>query len=186
MWSPLSTILLDRVPDRLEDPRLLVGLLSAVVMLFGARLYRLVLVAPGFACGVLFGLHVTASGAPKTQLIAALCLGVLGGGALLLAERLAVAVLGAVVVAGICRAVLPLVLGAAIPWYVPAAAGLVGLLLVPRLLRAGIKLLTPLLGAIGVAWAVGRPGSLPLIGGLAVFGALFQLFALRGDREQED
>ena len=169
MSPPLSAIALDQMPASLEDPRLLIGALSAAVLLFGARLYRLVLVTPG----VLLGLHLTAGSALKTQIIAAICVGVLGGGALLLAERIAVGLVGAVVVAGLARAVLPTVLGAGVAWYIPAALGLVGLLLVPRLLRAGIKLLTPLLGAVGLAWAVGRPEQLALIGGLAIFGAFF-------------
>ena len=186
MSPPLSAIALDQMPASLEDPRLLIGALSAAVLLFGARLYRLVLVTPGLLIGVLLGLHLTAGSALKTQIIAAICVGVLGGGALLLAERIAVGLVGAVVVAGLARAVLPTVLGAGVAWYIPAALGLVGLLLVPRLLRAGIKLLTPLLGAVGLAWAVGRPEQLALIGGLAIFGALFQLFAFRREDRQEE
>lgn len=182
---PLSAISLDQLPTSLEDPRLLVGALSGVVLLFGARLYRLVLVTPGLALGVLVGLHLTAGGTRESQLIAGLCLGVIGAGALLLAERVAVGLVGAVIVAGLARAVLPTVLSAGTPWYVPAALGLLGLLLVPRLLRAGIKLVTPLLGAVGVAWALGRPEQLALIGGLAVFGALFQVFAFRGEAREE-
>lgn len=184
--SGLATIVLDRVPDSLADPRLLVGALSMVVLLFGARLYRVVLVSPGLAGGALFGLHLTGGSPLKTQLIAALCLAALGGGAMLITERVAVGIVGAAIVAGVARAVLPTVLGAGTPWYVPAALGLLGLLLVPRLLRAGIKLLTPLLGAIGLAWAAGRPQNLPLIIGLSAVGAVFQLFAQRETREQED
>ena len=72
MSPPLSAIALDQMPASLEDPRLLIGALSAAVLLFGARLYRLVLVTPGLLIGVLLGLHLTAGSALKTQIIAAI------------------------------------------------------------------------------------------------------------------
>ncbi len=188
MLAVLSAIQLDRLPDGLTDPRVLVGLISAAVLLFGARMYRLVLVTPGIVVGVLVGLSVTQSTAPGTQATAALCLGVLGAAVLFMVERLAVALVGAVIVAGLARAGMPYLLGAGLPWYVPAAAGVVGLFLMPSLLRGAIKVLTPLLGAVGVTWALGRPGDVLLLGGLAVFGALFQLLVLRsrdGKRDQD-
>lgn len=187
MYSLISVIHLDRIPTELSDPRLLVGLLSAVVLLFGARLYRLVLVTPGFLVGVLVGLQVTAGGAPGTQVIAALSLGVIGAFALYMAERVAVALVGAVIVAGLARVGMPLILGSGLPWYVPAAAGVVGLFLIPSLLRSAIRLLTPLLGALGLTWALGRQDDPRIFLGLVLMGVLFQLFVLRpgGGREKE-
>lgn len=186
MSEVISSIRLDALPANFWDPRLLVGVASAVVLLFGVRLYTLVLVLPGFLVGVLAGIAVTAGTTPKTQAIAALCLGILGAGGLFMVERAAVALVGAVLVAGTVHAVLPLFLGAGAPWYIPAAAAVVGLFLVPRLLRATLRFSTPLLGAIGVAWALGRPQHLPLIGGLVVAGLLFQLLVLSRGRERGD
>ncbi len=186
MYLVLSAIQLDQLPNSFSDPRLLVGLISAIVLLFGARLYRLVLVTPGLLVGVLVGLQLTQDAQPGTQAIAAGCLGVIGAGVLYMVERLAVALVGAVIVAGLAKAFMPLILGAGLPWYVPAAAGMIGVFLLPSLLRAAIRVLTPLLGAIGVSWALGRPGDLILLGGLAIFGALFQLLVLRGRDRDED
>lgn len=187
MTGALASIRIDEFPADFRDPRLLVGLISGVVLLFGARLYRLVLVTPGVVVGVLLGLGLTAGASAGTQAIAALCLGVVGAGALYVAERVAVGLVGAVVVAGLAKALLPLIAGAGLPWYVPLAAGVVGLVLVPAMLRAAIRVLTPLLGAIGVTWALGRPEDLRLLVGLAVVGALFQLIVLRPrEREAED
>lgn len=165
----------------------MVGVLSAIVLLFGARMYRLVLITPGVAIGVLVGLRLTQDTSAGTQAVAAVCLGIVGAAVLAMAERVAVALVGAVIVAGLSHALLPLITSAGFPWYVPAAAGVVGLFLLPSMLRAAIKLLTPLLGATGVCWALGRPDDLRILVGLTLTGAAFQLIVLRrSKRDDED
>lgn len=182
----LSAIRLDQFPNGVQDPRIVVGILSAIVLLFGARLYRLVLITPGMVLGVLVGLQLTSSASPGTQALAALCLGILGAAVLALAERVGVALVGALIVAGLARAFLPLVLDAGLPWYVPAAASVVGLFLLPSMLRAAIKGLTPLLGATGICWAVGRPDDLRILVGLTLVGVIFQLILLRPRKRTDD
>lgn len=185
MSSTLPRIQLDQLPAHIQDPRILLGLLGVLLLFFGVRHYKLVLVAPGFALGVVAGLLITRDAALNTSAVAAVCLGVLGAGVLFFVERLAVGVLGAVLTAGLLRAALPLIAGEGLPWYVPAAAGLLGLFLFPRLFRALIRVLTPLLGALCIAWAVGRPDSLPLIGGLALVGGAAQMLFARSEQPQE-
>lgn len=180
--SPLAVISLHDLPSTVLDPRIGVGALGVLLLLFGARYYRLVLVAPGFALGVLGGLLLTQSTTTNQQVLAALCLGLIGATALYFLERLAVSVVGAVLTAGFVRAGLPALLGEALPWYVPVAAGLLGLLLFPRLLRGLLKVLSPMLGALAVAFALGRSGDLWLILGLSAFGSVFQL--AMGTREE--
>lgn len=171
----IAAISLHSLPTSIQDPRLLVGALGALILLFGARFYRLVLVVPGVALGVLAGVALTPDATPNQTALASLCLGIIGAVALFFLERLAVSLVGAVLTAGLVRAALPAMMGANLPWYVPVAAGLVGMFLFPRLLRGLIKLISPLLGALLIAWSIGRPEDLRAILGLAAVGALFQL-----------
>lgn len=173
-----------QAPTSLLDPRLAVALLGVLLLGWGARLYRLAIAAPGFTVGVFAGLSVSAGAGLAVQAGVALALGLLGGGLMLALERLAVAITGAVLVGGLVFAVGPLV-SATLPWFAPVVGGAVGLLLFPRLYRAALRLLTPLLGALCVAWAAGRPHDLLLIGGLTLVGAVFQL-ARAGKRDNDE
>lgn len=173
----------------LSDPsgigRLVVGLAAVLLLVAGARLYRLAIVAPGVAAGVLAGLEVMASADPTTRLVAALALGVIGGVLFHLVERLAVSAAGALLLAGLAHALSPLVLTGPEPWYVPVAAALVGVFLFPRLYRTLLPVITAVLGALGVAWAAQRPEDVVLIGGLSVFGLAVQLFFRRRARRKD-
>ena len=159
--------------------RLVVGLLGVLLLVAGARLYRLAIVAPGFAAGVLAGLELMASTDPTTRLVSALALGIIGAVLLHMVERLAVAAAGALLLAGLAHALSPLVLAGPEPWYVPVAAALVGLLLFPRLYKAMLPAITAVLGSLAVAWAVERPEDLVLIGVLSVIGFALQRFFRR-------
>ncbi|MEL6349459.1 MAG: hypothetical protein AAFV53_40525 [Myxococcota bacterium] len=158
----------------LEDPTLLVGIVGGVLLVAGARLYRLALVTPGLAAGMLLGLELTAGASPEIQLVAGLCLGLCGAGVMLLAERVAVSLGGALLVGGLVNAAAPLLLPGQDAWYIPAAGAVVGLFLFPKLFRALLFVFTSLGGALCVSWAMGRPQDLPLIGGLWLVGTVVQ------------
>lgn len=186
-WNPLLAAAPLQAPTSLLDPRIAVIAVGILLLGWGARLYRLAIAAPGFVLGVFAGLEVAPTASLLVQAGLALLLGLVGAGLLLFLERLAVALTGAVLVGGLVYAVGPLFV-ATLPWFAPLVGAAVGLLLFPSLYRLALKIITPLLGALCVAWAFGRPHDLLLIGGLCALGAVFQL--ARGqrsdDRKDED
>jgi len=173
------------LPEALLAARAPLGLVGALLLLAGARLYRLAIVGPGFAAGVIVGLQVTGGASPSVQAVAALSLGVVGAVALLFLERVAVAIAGAVLCGGLADAVGPAALGGPVPWYVPLAAALLGLLLFPRLYKALLPVLTSIIGALCLTRALDRPHDLALLGGLALVGIVVQLITRKGKRRDD-
>ncbi len=158
----------------LEDPTFALGVAGGALLVAGARLYKLAILTPGLAIGVMLGLEITTGASAEVQLIAGLALGLVGAGVMLLAERLAIALAGALLLGGLANALTPLLLPGQDAWYVPAAGAVLGLLIFPRLFRALLFILTSLGGALCIAWSAGRPEELPLIGGLWLAGTVIQ------------
>lgn len=161
------------VPDSILDPAVPVGVLGLVLALAGARFYRLAIVAPGFALGVLAGLEVP--GGQEARLIAALSLGVIGAGILHLLEKFAVRIGGAFLIAGVAQVAAPLITGRANEWYVPVAGGIVGLLLFPSLYKRLLPVITAIMGGLCVAWSVGAAEDLRVVGMVSAVGIIVQL-----------
>lgn len=166
---------MEDVSETLVAARIPIGVVGLVLLVAGARLYRVAIVGPGFAAGVFAGLQLTLGAAADTRAVAALALGLIGGVAMHFLERVAVSVAGAVLAGGLANAAAPRLLPDPVPWYVPAAASLVGLLLFPRLFLALLPLITAVLGALCLGWAAARPHDLWLLGGLATGGLLVQI-----------
>lgn len=158
----------------LEDPVSVVGVVGGALLVAGARLYRLALLTPGLAAGVLLGLEITRGASSEIQLIAALCLGIIGAGVVMLIERLAIALGGAFLMGGLTHAAMPVLIPGFNEWYVPIAGALLGLLIFPTLFRKLLFVLTALGGALCVAWAMGTPQDLVMIGGLWLAGTVIQ------------
>jgi hypothetical protein len=166
---------LSRLRDTpLEDPVALIGVVGGALLVAGARLYRLALLAPGLAAGVLLGLEMTRGASPELRLIAGLSLGIIGAGLVMLAERLAIALGGAFLVGGLANAAAPVMLPGHDAWYVPVAGAVLGMFIFPTLYRKLLFIFTALGGALCVAWAMGRPQDLPLVGGLWLAGTVTQ------------
>lgn len=172
--------------------RVLVGLLGGLLVVAGARWLRVGLGLAAFGVGAagvgsaLAALAPTlpAAAGPSVAIPAAL----LGGAALLMAARLVERV--AMLVAG---GFTGLVVGVALASWVGAPAwlalvgALAGALLFPWLWERLLRVVTAVAGAGMVAWAVGMPDHLGLIGGLAVFGVVVQFTAGRdADRDDDD
>jgi hypothetical protein len=157
----------------LEDPVAVVGVVGGALLVAGARLYRLALLTPGLVAGVLLGLQITDGASPEIRLIAALSLGIIGAGLIMLAERFAIAMGGAFLVGGLANTVTPLLLPGEDAWYVPVAGAVLGMMIFPTLFRKLLFILTSLGGAL-VAWAMGRPQDLFLVGGLWLAGTVIQ------------
>ena len=175
------------LPDSFLDPAVPVGVLGVVLALSGARFYRLAIVAPGFALGVLAGLEVP--GSEQTRMVAAIALGIIGAAVLHLVERFAVRVGSAFLTAGLAQVVAPLVTGEPNAWYVPVAGGVVGLFLFPSLYKKLLPVVTAIMGALCVAWSVGAAEDLRVVGAVAAIGCVVQLASGargKGGKEKDD
>ncbi len=174
IMSALSGLLARAQGTPLEDPVFVMGVVGGALLVAGSRLYKLALIAPGLAAGLLLGLEITAGAGPEIRMVAGLCLGIIGAGVMLLVERLAISLGGAFLVGGLANAITPLVLPGQDAWYVPVAGAVVGLLIFPKMFRSLLFLFTALGGALCIAWAIGRPQDLPIIGGLWLAGTVIQ------------
>ena len=177
--------LLHRLPALASDPQVLVGGLGVLLIIAGRRLYTLTVVSPGLAVGALAGMALTRQEPLWLQLAAAAALALIAAFILHKIERLAIAAAGAFLAVGAARALAPLALPGPTPWYLLVAAGILGLLLFPRLYQRLLLVITPAIGAICVAWAAGRPTDLMLILGLTLVGVVLQLAQGRRSRSEE-
>jgi hypothetical protein len=131
------------------------------------------------------GLHFTEGQPLKLRVAICAALALLGAGACYFVERIAIGIAGLIFCAGLTRALLPLIWKGEHPWWAPAAVGLLGLALFPSLYQRMLPVITAVLGGIGVAWAVGQPENLLLIGGVAFVGMVVQI-ALTGKGSGKD
>ena len=156
-------------------------------MVAGGRWYHRGIALAAFALGamatsaaLLWLAEVVASaGQPVVVLVGALVGGITLATVARMAHRLALVLIGAM--AGLVLG------GAAVQWLSSPAwfAGigmLVGGLLAPFVYDRLLKIVTPAVGAVAVAWALGRPDSLVLLAALWAFGAAVQLVGSRKKR----
>ncbi len=173
-------------PDRwgfgVMDPRVLVIGIGIILVIAGARTYKLMLLTPGFVAGVLAAVHYLPANGDLKNAGIALLVGVVGAMLLVYAERTALRVLGAMVMVGLVEAVAPMVMGSHVAWYVPAVAAVVGGIVVPMVIKRMLKVITPVMGALAIAWAFDRPDDLWLIGGVSLIGIVVQVIGWRGKK----
>jgi len=163
-----------------------VGLASIFFLVRGARWYRLALISPGVIAGGAAGVHLTEGMASEAQLLTICALAIVGGAILHFAERLAIALLGAMVLGGLSQTVAAAWLASEPHWGIPVAGAAVGLVIFPRIYKALLPVITSILGALGLAWALDRPDDLLLIGGLSVAGSLAQIILARRERSDDE
>ena len=162
-------------PTDLTDPALWVGVVGLCLALLGSRLYRLAVLAPGVALGAALGMEIANRNGFDTQVVAACSLGILGGLAFFLLERVAIALSGAFVMGGLANLAAASLTGGSPEWYVSAAGAVVGMFLFPSLYKRLLPLVSAVLGGLCVAWAVNAPDDLWLVGEVAVVGLVVQL-----------
>ncbi len=157
---------------------------GALLIVAGARFYRAAVAAPGAILGLLLTTHFLRGLTDDTTLsIAAIGGAVIGAMITGFIEKLAIRLAGALVGAVAADIGWSLLQSAELPLWAPAAGALVGLLIFPSVWRLALKLITPFLGALCVAYAAGSPNHPLLIGGLTLAGALIQLKAFKGDED---
>ncbi len=155
-------------------PVWITGLSGGLLLLAGGRLYKLAILAPGILGGVAAAMMLPASLGPVVIAIAAVVLAAAGALICHLLERVAVHVIGAIAVAGVVQLAWPLAVGQPTPWWGMVVAAALGLLLFPSVFRGLIKWITALLGALMLAWSIGEPENLWVVGGLFLGGCIVQ------------
>ena len=114
-----------------------------------------------------------------TALVAGIAVAIVAG----LAHRVALVAIGAVVgaIAG-----LSLAAAFALPVWSPLVGAAVGALAFPWTLQPVLKVVTPVMGATFIAWAVGMPDSPIVLLGLIVLGIVVQFSTGGKRRSQKD
>lgn len=153
-----------------EVAMLIVGIL---LLMIGARIYRLIIIAPGFICGALLAKQFV-SGSPEVQLIVTLVLGIVGAVLLTSIEKLAISIVGALLFAGLTFAIAPLVMGT-VAWFVPVIAGFLGSMIFPYIYKKALPVSTALLGSLCVCWSTGLNEDPIMIAVFWVGGIVLQL-----------
>jgi uncharacterized membrane protein len=164
--------------------RLLTGAAGAVLLVAGARLYRVAVVLPGFLLGVGLGAGVAQllTLDPMVGAGVALVAGLIGAVAAHLVERFAVVIAGVIGGLGAAQVVDPLVAAGGPPWWVWPVAAVTGGLVFPLIWKAALLPLTAWIGAVVLIDAAGLPPSPLYVGGLAVVGLIVQASVGRGKK----
>ncbi len=163
-------------------PRWITGLVGGLLLLAGGRMYKLAVLTPGILAGVTLAMLLPPTLGPLVIAGAALLLALVGALLCHLLERLAVHAIGAIALAGLCQVGWPLVAAEPAPWWGVLLAAALGLLLFPRIFKSLIRWVTALVGALVLAWTIGRPDDPFVIGGLFLGGCAVQ--ALSGGRRE--
>jgi hypothetical protein len=174
--------------------RVVVGVLGLVVLFWGARIYKPALLMVSFgagavgAAGVLDALsaRVPAMDRPEVIIVGALVAGAAVAAVAMAAHKLALLGVGALAGVAFAGAVGALFPPDTFPWWGVLIGALVGAVAMPFVFPSLLKIATPAVGAVLVAWAIGRPDQLWVIGGLWVLGALFQLGFVREPEPEEE
>ncbi len=162
----------EATPLGLQGVAILGGTLLCVA---GAKLYKVAVFAPGALLGLVLAEQATRGLDEGLRLGLTLLAAVVGGFLAGAVERLAVGVTGAVVGGWAGWVGWLTVQGSEPDWWIPALGAGVGLIVFPLLFRTSLKLATPLLGALAIAWGLGRPDSLLLVAGITGVGLAVQL-----------
>ena len=155
------------------DPKCAMWFLGLVLLIAGARYYLLLIMAPGFALGVLLTLkYLSFSGI--TEFLVAMLLGSICAVGLLSVEKLAVSIAGAFVGVAMLYALEPYVFNGKAPFYAAAIASLLGCFVFPKVYEDLRPVVCSLSGALCIAWSVNKEAQLLPILGMMIVGALIQ------------
>lgn len=148
--------------------RIVAGVVGLALLVRGAALYRLAVIAPGMLAGVAVAVEGGRRLALEPQVVAAgaVVLAVAGGVLCHVAERVAVYAAGMLVGGAVAIA-------ADAPWWGLLIGVSAGAVAFPMLYARALPVLTAALGAVAVAWASGL-SSLPVVVGLVLLGSMIQ------------
>lgn len=170
--------------------RVLVGGIGTVLLLFGARVYRLalfgsvfVLAAVGAGLALAWGgTHVAALGRPEILALGSIVAGAAAAGVAKMAHRVGLLAVGGVAGLALGAGIGDLVGGGAALW-APVAGVVLGAAIFPFVFQSLLKFITPLVGAVAIVFASGRPERLWLLGLLTGVGIVVQVGLLPKRRQ---
>ncbi len=156
------------------DPRTACVVIAFLLMFAGSRLYRLMLVGPGFAGGILLAHHYAPAGNDLFKMLVIFGTGLIGALVLHLMEQTAQRVVGVAIAVGVTMALAPQIFGNKIPWYLNYVAGVLGAVGFPIIYERALPLLTALLGALVLAWSIGNERNIWMVALFAIIGTVVQ------------
>lgn len=182
-WASLGP-LVDSARDAPEAMRWLVGACGLLLMVAGSRVYGWALFGSaamlgsvgGAALMVLVGEWVPGAANAISLAIGGLVGGVLALGIVRAAHKAALVGVGGLLGAAVGSALATLLGGA---WWGPLAGVVVGAMAMPFVFPVLLKVVTPAIGAVGVAWAAQVPDNVWVIAGCWLAGTLIQLGLMR-------
>ena len=152
------------------------AVLGALLLVAGARLYRLTILAPGIIAGLLLGAWLPLTMEPAVQAVVMVVLAAAGALFCHFLERLAIHATGALLVAWLTNMLWPVITGAVAPWWGPAVGALAGLMLFPTVFKLLIKWITAALGAVTIVYAAGfEQYQIIWVAGLTLLGVMIQM-----------
>ena len=161
-----------------------VGIFGLLMLLFGDRLYRLMVMAPGFFIGGYIATHHVNID-PEVQLFATVLCSIVGGFVMLLVEKFTVALFGALLGGALTVSLANLIGGAlSTEWYWPVIGALLGSFLFPPLFKKNLALVTSGIGSLCLAYSLEREQDTVFIVGVGVCGWVLQMM-LHRRREKE-
>lgn len=152
---------------------------GGLLLVLGSRIYRIAIAVPGALAGMMVASRWGLGTPESTFMLMTAAGAALGGMAALALEQLAVRLAGGLLGAWVGVVAAPSLGYDGAELWLPAVGAGVGLFLFPRLYRTALLLLTPWLGAVALAYALGRPEEALLVAGLTVVGVVVQLFVTR-------
>jgi hypothetical protein len=168
------------------ETRVVMGAIGVLLILWGTRSKRLVAAAPGALVGLTAVALLLDAEPVKTQLLAGLVAAVAGAILGLMVQAIALRTAGALIGAIAVTAVFPLVSSQSVPpWWLPLAGALAGALVLPRLFSAAMRIMSPILGAMCLSFALGLKDEHQLYGILGFTIAGFALQMVLGKKAEE-
>lgn len=155
-------------------------------MVSGTRLYRMSILAPGAMIGAYLGVLLTMGLADPLRLLGIAVFGVLGGVLMLLIEKLAIAIVCAMVGGALTHYLLPLYLGYSVEWYWLIVGSVVGGIGFAPILPKTIPIWMSMVGANAVIWSMRQPWDSTWFLGLTMVGTLIQIAFGASIRDMDD
>lgn len=147
------------------ETRTAMGIMGALLLVWGSRSKRLVAAAPGALLGITVASMFLGDQSLLIQLGGALGAGLAGAVAALLVQSIALRTIGALIGGIGATVIFPLISDQALPpWWLPLAGALLGSILLPRLFNAALSTLSPILGAMCLSFSLGLEESQQLYG----------------------
>lgn len=153
-----------------------IGLFGVLLLVSGTRLYRYSIITPGAAVGAYVGVVLTLGQSESVQLVGVGLCAVVGVVTMLLVEKLAIAILCALMGGAVTQYVVPYYFEVTIEWYWVIVGSVVGGIFFTPIFPKLLPVWMSMAGAGCVTWAMHQPRNLEWFVGLTLLGTLFQLF----------